>query len=163
MPGNGGELGHELIVGPGAQHLLVQPAVREPLGEVAQRADLPPGQTGLAELAGIYGQQFGGCGEVAAEQGLDAGQGPAGRRDGQLLPGDLEQQGTEQVHRRQLGQPRPGIEVRPLVDKPGQHRVSVAQVRARLRQLHGTAGILAHRAHSLPGGYAGHHHAWVRR
>jgi hypothetical protein len=26
----------------------------------------------------------------AIEQGLDAGQGPAGRRDGQLLAGDLE-------------------------------------------------------------------------
>ena len=79
MPGNGGELGHELIVGQGAQHVLVQPAVRHPLGQVAERADLAPGQPGLAELAGIDGQQFGGCGEVAAEQGLDAGQGPAGR------------------------------------------------------------------------------------
>jgi hypothetical protein len=29
---------------------------------------------------------------MAAEQGLDAGQGPAGRRGRQLLPGDLEQQ-----------------------------------------------------------------------
>ena len=59
-PGNGGELGDELVVGQAAQHVLVQPAVRQPLGEVAERADLPPRQPGLAELAGIYAQQFGG-------------------------------------------------------------------------------------------------------
>jgi hypothetical protein len=40
---------------------------------------------------------------MAAEQGLDAGQRPAGRRDGQLLAGDLKQQGTVQVHPGQLG------------------------------------------------------------
>src|SRR6266545_684240 len=69
----------------GAQHVRVQPAVRYPLGQVAQRADLPPGQAGLAELAGIYSQQFGRRGEMPADQGLDAGQGAAGGRDGQLL------------------------------------------------------------------------------
>ena len=31
-PGDGGELGHELVVVQGAQHLLVQPTVRHPLG-----------------------------------------------------------------------------------------------------------------------------------
>jgi len=133
-PGDGGELGHELVVRQGAQHLLVQPSVRHPFGQVAERADLPPRQAGLAELAGVDGQQFGGGGEMAAEQGLDAGQGPAGRRDGQLLAGDLEQQGAVQVHRRQLGHPRPRVEVRPVVDEPGQHRVSAAQVSARLWQ-----------------------------
>jgi hypothetical protein len=63
---------------------------------------------------------------MAAEQGLDAGQGPAGGRDRQLLAGDLEQQGAVQVHRRQLGQPPPWVEGRPVVDEPGQHRVGVA-------------------------------------
>src|ERR1700722_7911433 len=106
-----------------------------------------------AELAGIYREQFGGCGEVAAEQGLDPGQGPAGRRDGQLLAGNLEQQRTMQVHRRQLVHPRPGVEVRPVVDEPRQHRVGVAQVRAGLRQPLSAAGILPSRQHSfLPAG-----------
>ena len=86
---------------------------------------------------------------MAAEQGLDAGHGPAGGRDGQLLAGDLEQQGTEQVHRRQLGQPCLGVEVWPVVDEPRQHGVGVAQVRARLPQPRGAAGILTHRTRSL--------------
>ena len=115
---NSGELGDQLLVGQANQLVKVQPTVRQPLGEVPERADLPPRQPGRAQLAGVYGQQFGGCGEMPAEQGQDAGQGSAGRRDGQLLAGDLEQQGTEQVHRRQLGHPRPGIEVRPVVDQP---------------------------------------------
>jgi len=55
---------------------------------------------------------------MTAEQGLDPGQGPAGRRHRQLLAGDLEQQGTVQIHRRQLGYPRPGIELRPFIDQP---------------------------------------------
>ena len=101
-------------------------------------------------LPGVDGQRFGGGGEMPAEQGLDAGQGAAGRRDGQLLAGDLEQQRAVQVHRRQLGQPRPGVEVRPVVDEPHQHGVSMAQVGARLLQPHSTAGILAHQARSLP-------------
>ena len=93
---------------------------------------------------------------MAAEQRLDAGQGPAGRRDGQLLPGDLEQQGTEQVHRQHQAegvvQPRLGeVEVRPVVDEPGQHRVGVAQVGTRLPQPHLAAGILGHHTRSLPG------------
>ena len=65
---------------------------------------------------------------MAVEQGLDAGHGSAGRGDGQLLAGDLEQQGAEEIHGRQLGHPRPGIEVRPVVDEPRQHGVGVAQV-----------------------------------
>ena len=67
---------------------------------------------------------------MTAEQGLDAGQDPAGNRDGQLLADDLEQQGAGQIHRRQLGHPRPGIEVRPVVDEPGQHGVGVVKVGA---------------------------------
>ena len=86
---------------------------------------------------------------MAAEKGLDAGQGPAGRRDGQLLAGDLEQQGTVQIHRRELGDPRPGVEVRPVVDEPGQHGVGVAQVGARLLQPQSAAGVLVHWARSL--------------
>ena len=89
---------------------------------------------------------------MAVEQRLDAGKGPAGRCDGQLLAGDLEQQGTVQIHRRQLGHPCPGIEGRPVVDEPRQHGVGVAEVGARLLQPHGAAGILGHGARSLPGG-----------
>ena len=59
-PRDRGELRHELLVRQRAQDVRVQPAVREPLGEVAERADLPPGEPGLAELAGIDLQQFGG-------------------------------------------------------------------------------------------------------
>ena len=87
---------------------------------------------------------------MAAEQGFDAGQGPPGRRDGQLLAGDLEQQGTVQIHRRQLGHPRPGIEVRPVVDERRQHGVGLAQVGACLLQPRGAAGVLGHLARSLP-------------
>src|SRR5215831_11940075 len=138
--GNRGELGHEFVVGQVAQGVLAQPAVRQPRGEVAEGADLPPRQAGLAEFAGIGFQQLSGRRETAAEQGLDAGQGSAGRGNRQLLPGDLEQQGAEQVHRRQLCHPCPGVEVRPVVDKPRQHGVGGAQVRARLPQPLDTAG-----------------------
>ena len=85
---------------------------------------------------------------MAVEQRLDAGQGPAGRRDGQLLAGDLEQQGTEKVHRRRQAEgvvpPRPRVEVRPVVDEPGQHRVGIAQVGSRLPQPRRAAGMLGH-------------------
>ena len=86
----------------------------------------------------------GGRGEAPAEQCLDAGQDRPGRGDRQLLPGDLEQQGAVEVHRRQPGQPRPGVEVRPVVYEPRQHRVGVTQVRPRLLQPCGVIGILGH-------------------
>src|SRR6201982_2984150 len=89
---------------------------------------------------------------MAAEQVLDPGQGPAGRRHGKLLPGDLEQQGTVQVHGWQLGQPPPGIEVRPVIDEPGQHRVGLAQVGTCLLQPRGAGGIFLD--HRDPPGYA---------
>jgi hypothetical protein len=101
--------------------------------------DLPPREPGLAELAGIGAQQLRGCGEMPAEQCLDAGQGPAGRRDGELLAGDLEQQGTLQIHRRKLGQRRPGVKGWPVVDEPRQHGVGVTKVGARLPQPRGAA------------------------
>src|SRR6266581_7425135 len=59
-PRNRGELCHELVVWQPAQDVRVQPAVRQPPGEVAERADLPPREPGLAELAGIGSQQLGG-------------------------------------------------------------------------------------------------------
>ena len=59
-PRNGGELRQEFVVGQGAQHVSVQAAVHQALGEVAERGDLPPRQPGLAELAGIDAQQLGG-------------------------------------------------------------------------------------------------------
>jgi hypothetical protein len=78
---------------------------------------------------------------MPVEQGLDAGQGSAGCRDGQLLAGDLEQQGAAQIHGRQEGHPRPGVEVGPVVDEPREHRVGVAQVGSRFLQPRGAAGI----------------------
>src|SRR5229473_4374290 len=59
-PRNRGELAHELIVWQPAQDLGVQPAVRQPRGEVAERADLPPREPRLAELARNGSQQLGG-------------------------------------------------------------------------------------------------------
>ena len=69
-PRDGGELGDDLLVGQRGQGVLVQPAVGQPLGQLAQRADLPPGQARGAEGAGVGGEQFGGGGEAAAEQVL---------------------------------------------------------------------------------------------
>ena len=82
---------------------------------------------------------------MPVKEGPDAGKGTAGRCDRQLLPDDLEQQRAEQVHRRQPGQPRPRVEVRPGVDQPGQHRVGAAQVRTRLLQPHRATRIPGHR------------------
>jgi hypothetical protein len=50
--GYGGQCGDEFFVGQPAQDVGVQPAVRQPLGQIPQGGDLPPGQTGLliAEL-----------------------------------------------------------------------------------------------------------------
>jgi putative heme transporter len=59
-PRDGGELRQEFVVRQAAQHVSVQAAVHQALGEVAERGDLPPRQPGLAELAGIDAQQF--CG-----------------------------------------------------------------------------------------------------
>jgi hypothetical protein len=81
---------------------------------------------------------------MAAEQCLDAGKGPPSRCDGQLLAGDLEQQGTVEIHRRQLLNPRPGVEIRPVADEPGQHRVGMAQIGARLPQPRSAVGVVRH-------------------
>jgi hypothetical protein len=50
-PGDGRQLGEDLVVGQAAQPVCVQPAVGEPLRQVAQRADLPPGT--IAPLTGV--------------------------------------------------------------------------------------------------------------
>lgn len=117
-PGDGGELGNEIIVGQTAEDIGVQSAVRQPFGEITQRADLSPRQTGLAETAGIHGQQFGRRREMAAKQGLNAGHGPAGSCDRQLLAGYLEEKGPVQINGRKLGHPGPRVESRPFRDKP---------------------------------------------
>ena len=41
-PGDNGQLRQQFVVGKTAEHVLVQPAVGKPLGEVAECADLPP-------------------------------------------------------------------------------------------------------------------------
>ncbi len=66
------------------------------------------------ELAGIDDQQFGACGQMSAEQISMQAKGPAGCRDRQLLPGDLEQHRAVQVHRRRgRRRPGPGTRARP--------------------------------------------------
>ena len=139
----------QLVIGQVGQDVRVQPTVREPLGEIAERADLPPGEPGLAELGGIDCEQFGRCREMSLEQGLDARQGPTGRGDGQLLTGDLEQQRTVEIHRWQLRHPRPWIEVRAVLDDPRQHGVGVTEMGTRVLQPRGAVGILGHAARSL--------------
>ena len=79
---------------------------------------------------------------MAAEQLLDAVYGRAGRRDGQLLAGDLEQQRAEQIHAGQPGSERLlGVEGWPLVDEPGQHGIGVAEMRTCPMQPLRMAGI----------------------
>ena len=80
--GDGGEFCQQLIVGPRTQHVRVQAAVGQPLGEVAERADLPPRESCLAQLSGIDLQQFGGCGEMPVEKRLYAIKCSPGRCDG---------------------------------------------------------------------------------
>jgi hypothetical protein len=41
-----------------AQCVHVQAAVRQSLGKIPECADLPPGQSGLAQPVGVDGQQF---------------------------------------------------------------------------------------------------------
>src|ERR1022692_5110221 len=97
-PRNCGEFRDELVVGQLAQGVLVQASVGWPPGEVAECVELPPREPGLAGACQDLRPAVRWVREMAAEQVHDAGQGPAGRRDGQLLAGDLEQQGTEQIH-----------------------------------------------------------------
>jgi hypothetical protein len=56
---NCGELCHEVVVWQAAQDVRVQPAIRQPLGEVTECVDLPPRESGFAKLVRIYGQQRG--------------------------------------------------------------------------------------------------------
>src|SRR5580693_1924044 len=65
--GNLGQFREELVVGQAAQDVLAEPAVLQARGEVAERADLPPGQPGLAQLAGINAEQLARRGQVIAE------------------------------------------------------------------------------------------------
>ena len=77
---------------------------------------------GFAALAEqIYCREFGGEGRWPPNRPR-CGPWSGGSREGQLLAGDLEQQGTEQVHRRR------------------QHRVGMAKVGMRLLQPHRAAG-----------------------
>jgi hypothetical protein len=50
----------ELMLAQAAQDVRVQLAVRQPPGEVAERADPPPREPGLAELARSHAQQLAG-------------------------------------------------------------------------------------------------------
>ena len=93
--GDLGQRGDQLVVRQGAKRFGVEPSVGQPLGEVAQRGDLPPGQPGLAQVARVDLEQLAGRRQAAAEQLPDPRDRPPGDRDGQLLAGDLEQQRAE--------------------------------------------------------------------
>ena len=55
------------------------------------------------------------------------------RGDGELLAGDLEDQGSECVERRKLVQSGPGTETGPRVDQTGEDRVRIPKELARRR------------------------------
>jgi hypothetical protein len=59
-PRVGGELGDDLVIGQSTQDVRVQLSVGHPLGKIAQRVDLAPGQTGLAQFRGFDAEQCGG-------------------------------------------------------------------------------------------------------
>src|ERR1017187_942301 len=139
-PGNLGQDRNELVVWHRRQCCRVKPPVRQALGELAERADLPPRQPGVAKPRRIGAEHVGGRRQPAADPRLDALEDLPGRRDRKLLADDLEQQGPEQVHQRQLGHPPPRVEIRPGSYEPGQHRVSLAQMAPRLLQPAGAAG-----------------------
>ena len=145
-PGYRGELSHELVVRQTAQDVDVQSTVRQPLGEVAECADLPPGQSRLAEPSGSTASSSVGVGRCPSNRASMRASVRRVAGDGQLLTGDLEQQCAVQIHRRKQSDPRPGIEVRPVVDEPREHRIGVAKVGPRRCRPRGAAGIHGHRA-----------------
>jgi hypothetical protein len=136
-PGDLGQYRNELVVCHRGQRLRVKPPVQQSavqqspvqqaLGDLAECADRPPGQADMAKPRRIGGQHVGGRRDTATEACLNALEDPPGGGDRQLLADDLEQQGTEQVHRRQLSHPLPRVEIRPGSYEPGQHRVSLPQ------------------------------------
>ena len=83
------------------------------------------------KLAGSVPSTSAADGRRPPKRCLDAREDPAGCRDRQLLADDLEQQGTKQVHRRQLSYPPPRVEIRPVSYELGQHRISLAQISPR--------------------------------
>jgi hypothetical protein len=127
-----GQGGQDHVVRAAPEELVAEFAGGEPLGQSAQRLDLAPGQARAAQPLRFRGHDVLRLGQPPAEQGLHpADDGPRGG-DGQLLPDDLEQQGPVGIHRRELLQPGPRVEVRMLVDQRRDHRVRVPQVRPRL-------------------------------
>src|SRR6266550_3088770 len=87
---------------------------------------------------------------MAVEEIFDAGDGVAGRRHRELLAGDLEEQGTVEVHRRKFVQPCPGVEVRPRADDLREHRIGLAQVGPRAPQPCGAARIFRRSSAHMP-------------
>ena len=65
-PGDRGERSDEIVVGQCRQGLLVQPAIRQPLGEVAQRVDLPPRQPAARSWLGSTASSSAGDGRSAS-------------------------------------------------------------------------------------------------
>jgi hypothetical protein len=76
---------------------------------------------------GVEGRQLARTRHPAAELPGQPGEN-SGRRDHRdLLSDDLEDQRTEQAHGRQPAHPHVGVEIRPLVDQLGQHRIGRTQ------------------------------------
>ena len=70
--GNRGELRYERIVWEAAQRVHIQPAVRQPLRQVAECAYLPPREARLAQAVRIDREQLRRRGKMATKQGFDA-------------------------------------------------------------------------------------------
>jgi hypothetical protein len=97
-----------------------------------------PDNPGLSEHRGVHRQQLGRFRQPAAEARAQALEDAAGGGDGQLLAGDLEHQRAEDVHRWQVGQPCPRVEIGVGRDDAGKDGIGPAEVRqSRHRAGHG--------------------------
>lgn len=130
-------------------------AVHGPMPGISVSSDISSSSGSAASTSGFRAQYVGRRRKTATEPRLNAGESPPGCRDRQLLTDNLEQQGAEQVHPRQLSHPSARVEIRPVNYQLGQHRVSTAQKSLRLL-CPGPGGFIVHAA-ILPRGQVSPH------
>ena len=85
--------------------------------------DLASRETCISQITRFHRQHVGRRGQVSSEQRPDALHRPPRGSHRELLPGDLKQQGPEQVHWRKFAEPRIGIKVRPPFYKAPYHGI----------------------------------------